>query len=219
MYQKMLLPEKMAENLTQLIVKGYYRSGDKLPNELQMSTELGVSRATLREAFKILESRNVIVVKRGIGTFIAEVPGLSQDPLGRSFINLDSDMTDICKTLQSVGETLFQKRAYCDESEKTLIRETLIDDLETPIEMYRCIFKMLDTVAMITQSAFLRRLLLMLWQLLEGERHLFDKQDDNGIHKIYRYIQEAMQLEDDMACITAYKRLIENLKDSVTEEA
>jgi len=216
-YHKMLLPEKMAENLTQLIAKGYYLSGDKLPNELQMATELGVSRATLREAFKILESRNVIEVKRGIGTFIATVPGLSQDPLGRAFIDFETDMTDICKQLQSVGEALIQKMSFCDQKTKADIRSKLEGERETSMEMYQCVFIMLDTIAIASQSSFLRRVSLLLWQLLETERYLFMRQDTATIKKIYQYMQEAMRFEDEIACISAYKSLIENLKEDVRE--
>lgn len=46
--------------------------GDKLPNELELSEQLGVSRATLREALRMLIARGVLEVRRGKGTFVSE---------------------------------------------------------------------------------------------------------------------------------------------------
>ena len=77
MYPKMLLSEKIAESIIDGIRREFYKPGDQMPNELQLSEELGVSRATLREAFKVLISKNILVVRRGIGTFVSDVPGFS----------------------------------------------------------------------------------------------------------------------------------------------
>lgn len=47
------------------IVRGELRPGDTLPSEQQLMARFGVSRPTLREAFRILETENLISVKRG----------------------------------------------------------------------------------------------------------------------------------------------------------
>ena len=47
------------------IVRGELRAGDTLPPEQQLMGRFGVSRPTLREAFRILETENLISVKRG----------------------------------------------------------------------------------------------------------------------------------------------------------
>jgi DNA-binding FadR family transcriptional regulator len=60
------------------IVRGELRPGDTLPSEQQLMAKFGVSRPTLREAFRILETENLISVKRGSrgGARITQ-PGLS----------------------------------------------------------------------------------------------------------------------------------------------
>ena len=45
--------------------------GGKLPNELELSQEMGVSRATLREAIRELAAQGVLEVRRGRGTFVS----------------------------------------------------------------------------------------------------------------------------------------------------
>ena len=47
------------------IVRGELRPDDTLPSEQQLMAQFGVSRPTLREAFRILETENLISVKRG----------------------------------------------------------------------------------------------------------------------------------------------------------
>lgn len=71
----MTLAESVAQEITLLISKeNRFAPGDKLPNEQQFAKELFVSRATLREAIKILCERGIVVVKRGSGTYVNTFP-------------------------------------------------------------------------------------------------------------------------------------------------
>lgn len=75
------LPLQVANQLFEEILKnGRYAPGDRLPGEIELSASLGVSRSTLREAIKILESRGVLRVRRGHGTFVAGVPEAVSEP-------------------------------------------------------------------------------------------------------------------------------------------
>src|SRR6185312_6680417 len=46
--------------------------GTRLPSEFELAKMFGVSRATLREALRVLEEEGAVVRRHGIGTFIAE---------------------------------------------------------------------------------------------------------------------------------------------------
>lgn len=56
------------------IESGTYKEKEKLPSEFQLSKLLGVSRATLREALRILEEENVVTRRHGVGTFVNSKP-------------------------------------------------------------------------------------------------------------------------------------------------
>lgn len=90
MYDKGILSEKVAEDIRTMILEENLNPGDKLPNEIQMSSIINVSRSTIREAIKILVSTNVLEVKRGRGTFVTDNPGVSKDPLGVHFMEEDN---------------------------------------------------------------------------------------------------------------------------------
>lgn len=57
--------ELIADQLRSSIVRGVLKKGDTLPTEVELVKQFGVSRPTLREAFRILESESLIVVRRG----------------------------------------------------------------------------------------------------------------------------------------------------------
>lgn len=57
--------ELVANRLRRQIVRGQLAQGDSLPAEAELVAQFGVSRPTLREAFRILESEGLISVTRG----------------------------------------------------------------------------------------------------------------------------------------------------------
>ncbi|WP_096269831.1 GntR family transcriptional regulator [Paucisalibacillus globulus] len=59
------------------IENGLYSANEKLPSEFELSKNLGVSRATLREALRLLEEDNVVTRKHGVGTFVNSKPIVS----------------------------------------------------------------------------------------------------------------------------------------------
>lgn len=65
---------QVIDRLKQDIEKGLYKEREKLPSEFDLAKQLGVSRATLREALRILEEENVIIRRHGVGTFVNAKP-------------------------------------------------------------------------------------------------------------------------------------------------
>lgn len=80
------LAEIAADSIVEYIMDGRVNRDERLPSEGELMQMLGVGRGTIREAIKILVSRNVVEIKRGIGTFICENIGVSEDPLGFKYI-------------------------------------------------------------------------------------------------------------------------------------
>ena len=65
------LSEQAANEIINMItVERRFRPGDKIPNELELSQELGISRITLREAIRVLCTRGLLEIRRGKGTFV-----------------------------------------------------------------------------------------------------------------------------------------------------
>ena len=78
--EKKSLTQQTAERLyARIVAEGEPGPGEKLPNELDLSQELGVSRTTLREAIRALVTQGVLEVRRGKGTFVSEQVGEIED--------------------------------------------------------------------------------------------------------------------------------------------
>lgn len=75
--------EALAEQIRNLIVGGTFQPGDMLPAERDLIVETGLSRTTIRDALRILESRGLIVTRPGrAGGSMVTLPG--RDSISRS---------------------------------------------------------------------------------------------------------------------------------------
>lgn len=78
-YQTNALSVRVAEAITEMIAQQQFRPGDRLPNELELAEELHVGRTTLREALRILATRGLVEVRRGVGTFVTRSQSIHDD--------------------------------------------------------------------------------------------------------------------------------------------
>ena len=68
-----MLSQSVADSILSMItIEKRFSVGDKLPNEIELSEELNVSRTTLREAIRILVAYNILEIRRGKGTYVTE---------------------------------------------------------------------------------------------------------------------------------------------------
>jgi len=67
------LYESVIEQIMNLIKNNKLKPGDKLPPERELAEKLSISRGSLREAFRVLESRGLIKSKPGGGRYIREI--------------------------------------------------------------------------------------------------------------------------------------------------
>jgi GntR family transcriptional repressor for pyruvate dehydrogenase complex len=64
--------EDAAEAIRQYIVQNRLRPGDPLPPERQIQQQLGISRASVREALRTLQMLGLVEARRGKGLFVKE---------------------------------------------------------------------------------------------------------------------------------------------------
>ena len=73
--------KQAVDRLRELILRGEFSAGERLPPERVLARELGVSRSTLREAIRALVVMNVLVSRHGDGTYVSSLePDLLAEP-------------------------------------------------------------------------------------------------------------------------------------------
>lgn len=63
---------QVQSDLEQAISQGRFRPGDRMPTETELSERYGVNRHTVRRALAAMESRSLIRIEQGRGTFVQE---------------------------------------------------------------------------------------------------------------------------------------------------
>ena len=65
--------EEIVRQVKQLIAEGKLKSGDQLPPERDLAEKFMVSRTSVREALRALQSRGLLEIRAGEGTFVRDI--------------------------------------------------------------------------------------------------------------------------------------------------
>jgi GntR family transcriptional repressor for pyruvate dehydrogenase complex len=89
--------ERITTHIRGAISSGKLRPGDRLPPETELARTLGVSRPTVREALKVLESQNVLRSSTGPtgGTFVEAIDGAGVADYLKDSISLLLDVDEL----------------------------------------------------------------------------------------------------------------------------
>ncbi|MDO5010147.1 MAG: FadR/GntR family transcriptional regulator [Intestinibacter bartlettii] len=88
--------EQVIEQIQDNIMDGTFKKGDKLPSERELSETMGVSRTSIREALRVLETMGVVESKQGEGNFIcSNIEKSLLQPLSMMFRLNEGSWSDI----------------------------------------------------------------------------------------------------------------------------
>jgi GntR family transcriptional repressor for pyruvate dehydrogenase complex len=214
------LPELVADELEESILRGEFAAGDQLPSEQQLASQFEVSRNVVREAFKYLQERGLIVILNGSGAYISQPSGApASSALGRYIRLLGAH--------ESIGALYEARRLLEGQNARLAAERADADDLAA---LERCLARMRDgathietwsqadldfhlTIARATHNPFLSVLLEPLVDQLRGviaEGFLVPGAVERGLAAHTRLIQ-AISARDVGA---AYEAIMDHLSDS-----
>lgn len=127
--------EQVIDQIQQKILCGELKNGDKLPSERELSEQMNISRTSIREAIRVLESMGVVESIHGEGNFICSNSEKSLlQPLSMIFI-LNSgkyqDIFELRKILEIESTRLAALRANNDDCKKL---QSIIEVMENEVE-------------------------------------------------------------------------------------
>ena len=133
--QTKTLTEQVADGIMNLIQETPYKAGDKLPTEKELCESTGAGRNTVREALKILASRNVIEIRQGAGTFVSEKQGIPDDPLGFSMVNDHVKLTrDLLQVRIMLEPQIAALAAQCAKEHEIKELEEILEEMEAAMK-------------------------------------------------------------------------------------
>jgi GntR family transcriptional repressor for pyruvate dehydrogenase complex len=110
-----------ADRVRQLIAKGDYQAGARLPAERELAQQLGVSRPSLREALIALEIDGTIEIRMGSGIYVLNTAKPTSN--GRSLGESPSELMQARAVIESA--IIVQAAAAITDATLAKLRETL----------------------------------------------------------------------------------------------
>jgi GntR family transcriptional repressor for pyruvate dehydrogenase complex len=78
-----LIYEGVVEAIKRDLFRGTLKPGDRLPTVATMADRMGLSRASVREAYRVLQNMGLLEMTQGRGTFVAALPAGEETVLRR----------------------------------------------------------------------------------------------------------------------------------------
>lgn len=117
------LAEQVANILAAQIGDGRWSTGAKLPGEVALCEEFGVSRATVREAIRDLKTKGLVSTRQGAGVFVTSDRPLGQWDRVLAAAEIDA-MVEIRRLLEVQAAGLAAERR--NRSDVAAIRRALV---------------------------------------------------------------------------------------------
>lgn len=156
--------EEVATRLRTRIADGELTPGDRLPAEANLAVEFGVSRSTIREALRVLNSEGLIRTARGVsgGSFVTETePNATSDFLRTRFGILSRHQAITTEELLETRELLEVAGAAFAAERRT---PGHLDELRQALEQERDFHV---TLLVAAQNRLLEAIAIPVVQLLE----------------------------------------------------
>ncbi len=126
------LYEEAMVRLAEHIRKGKLKPGDRLPSERDLAARMKISRATLREALRVMQLQGMLVSRRGAGNYISG--GNAQD-LARTLDHLAlKDIFELRFLIEPSIAALAAQRGTADDISRL---ETILRKQEQQIQQSR----------------------------------------------------------------------------------
>lgn len=212
--------EDIVQQVLTLIEEGKLKRGDQLPSERELTETFKVSRTTVREAIRTLESMKLLQSRQGNGTYVlASSEEALIQPLAAALFNKKDDIRDIFfirKIIEPHVANLAAENATPQEIEEM---EMILRQQKESIEQRKNIIEtdsaFHNLMAKATTNRVMERLVVALIDLLKQSRdqYLTENENDERAKRSlegHRLILSAIKRGD---CTAAQKSMLHHLEE------
>jgi GntR family transcriptional regulator, transcriptional repressor for pyruvate dehydrogenase complex len=202
--------ELVAGTLRRMIVDGELKDGDFLPNEAELMSHFGVSRPTLREAVRVLESERLVEVRRGSRTGArVRVPGaeIVARPAGLLLEVSGADIADLMVARAAIEPMAVRLLAEsCSPEAFDELEKILAEDIpkgwqsgrfaETTGDFHRRLVELSGNATLGIIAGMLHEITVRHWAFMFKERRPVSKSDYEKLMRSYRRLMQLMRSGD-----------------------
>ena len=209
--------EEVVKQVISLIEKGKLKKGEQLPSERELTETLKVSRTTVREAIRHLESMRLVETRQGEGTYVIVSTEEAQlQPLAAGLFTEKDDIRDIFYLRKVIEPAIAQLAAGYATSEEIKELEDILKRQEEELAAGKkpialdTLFHV--TLARIARNRVLGRLLHALVELLADSRENLMENRARAEKSIQGHweILAAVRRED---CVGARQTMLDHLNE------
>lgn len=210
------LSDKVAQSIIEQIESGELKPGDKLPNELELAEELGISRGILREALTILQAREYIVRKPKDGTLVN--PDIMDILMSRNGISLkEATYIDLLEMRECVEERVVEKVIDLASDEKILELEEFLDPIQEQINGNSVDYYFHYKLAELSQNAMFVNFIDTYYDVIDEltKKTIKKKSRKTEINQEHRKIVEYIVQRDKEKAVNAMLEHLRKVKENI----
>lgn len=219
---KQSLSDKLALRIREMIQKGEYTQGDRLPPIMEMAKRFGVGHPTIREALKKLETMGFVEIRHGSGVYVSrseEVLVLASPDYGGEVTKkllLDLINTRMPLEIMSVAEAvkhatledLVEMRRLLTSAGQNLTNDVVLNEVNMGFHRQ---------IALASGNTVLLQLLDVLHDLFTDEQRLilgiFGSRERD--HKEHLSILDALEKRDEKKGTDLMRKHLQGVADSI----
>jgi DNA-binding FadR family transcriptional regulator len=225
--------ELVADQLRRQIITGELESGDPLPSETVLMARYGVSRPTLREAFRILESEAAITVLRGAhggARVLTPDDSIAARHLGLLLQYKGVPLVDVYRARDEL-EVMAVGIVGAGDPQRLTEIETLVKEagtlLENAVEFARVDTRIHQAIADATGIETLSVLMSMILRIMDAHNSLFlavhgeehERQADQMAYRAYTRLLKLLRSNDADGAVKLWKRHLSKVKTYMTDDS
>jgi GntR family transcriptional repressor for pyruvate dehydrogenase complex len=211
--------EEIVRQIRNLIQKGKFKQGDQLPTERELVDTFKVSRTSVREAIRYLESMKLVESRQGNGTYvIASSEEALVQPLALTlFLEKDNlmDIFSIRKILEpQVAQLAAEKATPSEINELEEILQEQAKALASSISITKTDSEFHNLLTQTAKNRVLERLLLAILDLLAQTREKYLQVEERAQKSLkgHQEILSAIKARNPLAARQAMRRHLEEVE-------
>ena len=164
--------ETIIQQIKNQIKKGILKPGEKLPSERKLADQLGVSRASVREAIQALAFSGYLEVIQGKGTYILEM-ATQYDEIVNFFSEFSNYSLDYLMEARIMLEGEFARLAALNANQEEIdLVERIFNEIASSKDLNSFVVKDLEfhlTIAKATHNPIMNGLMKIIGEMLYKE--------------------------------------------------